>query len=690
MNTDNFLIEETDLELAQEICKPLENSVKRNRALANAISANIAAKFFTEGNCTVDTESGLHNIAAILEKYDISDIYVDSAYIDVRTFFNEEELAVPKSHFDNNILPSAYMFIKLTSELSGATVMGFVLPENIDTSVSHNNYYTVDVNSLTSFYDVESHLIKTEDTYAVEDTEIYNYLDGSLKDNNEFINKLIVSKDGRERLAKAAKAQYIFNFVSVVPSASKEESLDANIEIDALIEEPSLDLETDTLDMLEEAPSLDLEESLEPNFDENDDSLLEESDEATFDLTESDIEDDVLPIEQDSTEIEAIGEIETSDDSIEIADELDITLEENTPEMVEEPEISLVEENVEESSTNATLSSVFPEISEEEDTSPALANFSDEIKMATQNKEDEELVALIDKTEDVEEDSSNIEEQNSSFDSFKTVIAPNIEIEEDNAEELTEEDLANIESAQPEEIVDANEQHEQIDTLFGSDSEEENITYSTPVKKQGGSLKFLLVVGLLVAIGAGGFYGYNQFMANQEEAAQMVDTEPVQENESLPEAKQEAMPVESVEAPTKNEKVTNEGNSIAIPAIEQNLDASIIVSNLKVDWEVPAGYATNTSAKRYLVKLGKIIQLNLKTELLLLNKPPITNKIGVEIKYNSSSRKFETVGVTTSSGEKSVDNIILQTVQKALAMNLSTNTDSFSNLQGNPTLIIRL
>ena len=76
--------------------------------------------------------------------------------------------------------------------------------------------------------------------------------------------------------------------------------------------------------------------------------------------------------------------------------------------------------------------------------------------------------------------------------------------------------------------------------------------------------------------------------------------------------------------------------------------------------------------------------------MLLLNKPPITNKIAVEIRYNPSSRKFEAMGVTVSSGEQSVDNVIMQTVNKALAMNLSMNTDSFAKLQGNPVLIIHL
>ena len=48
MNTDNFLIEERDLELARDICKYIENPVIRNRAVANAIAGNVAEKYFTE------------------------------------------------------------------------------------------------------------------------------------------------------------------------------------------------------------------------------------------------------------------------------------------------------------------------------------------------------------------------------------------------------------------------------------------------------------------------------------------------------------------------------------------------------------------------------------------------------------------------------------------------------------------
>ena len=141
MNNDAFLIENYDIELAQDICKTIENNDTRNRAVACVLGAKISEKYFTETE--VDTKTGLHKIALVQERLEISDIYIKNNYIDVRDYFNDNELCVPKAHFDKETLPLAYMFIKLNEDLSGATVTGFVMPSVIDTSVEYNGYYAV-------------------------------------------------------------------------------------------------------------------------------------------------------------------------------------------------------------------------------------------------------------------------------------------------------------------------------------------------------------------------------------------------------------------------------------------------------------------------------------------------------------------------------------------------------------------
>ena len=311
------------------------------------------------------------------------------------------------------------------------------------------------------------------------------------------------------------------------------------------------------------------------------------------------------------------------------------------------------------------------------------------------------------------DDNKNETESLSSEFEFKTNTTPNVELDTDESNdtyaELLEEDekessiQSNIEQNKNSTIDEeqAHNKEDQLDSLFetseinneeinnapemeiGSDNE----TFINNNKKK--NSKIIPLLGIVTLIGALGYLGYSKFFVPQELEETPQESTIAKTIEPQKKVVEEAMPIESIDAKVNTNK-ENEGNAIEIPAIEQNLDASILVSNLKVDWEVPSGYITNNSAKRYLVKLGKIIQLNLKTELLLLNKPPITNKIAVEIKFNKDSKKFEAVGITISSGEQSVDDLILRTVRSALALNLSLNSDSFSKLQGNPILVIHL
>ena len=62
----------------------------------------------------------------------------------------------------------------------------------------------------------------------------------------------------------------------------------------------------------------------------------------------------------------------------------------------------------------------------------------------------------------------------------------------------------------------------------------------------------------------------------------------------------------------------------------------------------------------------------------------------IELEFNKNNNKFNVKGMTASSGEKVVDDLILRTVRNALDLNLKTNMNSFSNISGNPILVIKL
>ena len=214
VNNDNFLIEENDLELAREICKYIKQPEVRNRAVANTLAASLASKYFTE--VEVDTKSGVHNLTSVLDDIEVSDVYVNGSYIDVRFYFEGEDLTVPKSMYDSGLIPVAYLFIKLEENLAGGLVTGFVLPSSIDVSNEKDGYYLLSEDDLCSFYDIQPLLITQDDVELPEDfsKQIFDYLDGTLSNKNDFYKLLLSSTEARELLADASNVKNIFNFVS--------------------------------------------------------------------------------------------------------------------------------------------------------------------------------------------------------------------------------------------------------------------------------------------------------------------------------------------------------------------------------------------------------------------------------------------------------------------------------------------
>lgn len=776
MNNDNFLIEESDLELAKDICKDIEDSKTRNRAMANALASDLAIKYFQE--IEADTESGLHKIAYVLNDIDIADVYLRNSYVDVRVYFNENELCVPKSHFDRDLLPIAYMFVKLDSELSGAAVTGFITPSAIDRSVELNGYYKVNESDLVSYYDIEPLLVTREEEDLPKDIDslVFDYLDGKLSndDVNAFYRFLLTSSEYRQKLRDAAGVKNIFNFVSVVGKGAtleKQENTSAPIEeLEPLTQEDSLLEESGDFDLLEEEPTLDDSSDLDSFGDAESldsqeelglaateevdllESVGEEDLSEDFDLAESD--DSFGLLEEDSADditSDDGGLLEASSDELLLGEELDSgsELQEESVDVgisetddigsltlasavdqaeveigfVDSSDFGLLEESSVEPTIQADVPEALPSVSDDEasiSTLDSMIDDSDNFGLL------EETSEILDSSEDVNganeydivsepsKDESSIEElsfvdyadSESSSDAtveempedneFSTSVTPSLEtIESEETDEL-ESLLDNDEnrSVFDQEEQENGENNEQIEDLFADNGESQEVleeNFVQPVKQKKSS--FIPVVGTLAIVAAIAYFGYTKYMENSMESAEIPDsTQTVvqpQEQISKPVKEQEVMPIESVENIVL-QKQSNEGNAVSIPAIEQNLDASILVSNLSVNWEVPAGYVSNNASKRYFTKIGKIIQLNLKTEMLLLSKPPITNKIMVELEFNKNTNKFAVKGIIASSGEKNVDDLIVRTVKNTLDMNLKTNMSSFGSISGNPVLVIRL
>ena len=448
MNNDSFLIEESDIALAQSICNDIENDENRNFAMSNALAAKISKHFFTE--VEVDTETGLHNITSIIEKKDISDIYINNSYIDVRLYVNNTLPKIPKEHFELGLLPCAYMFIKIEEDLSSANVIGFIAPENIDQDSLEDGFYTVNEEDMVSYYDIEGLLSNVNENDIPDDFDlkIFNFLD-EIDDSESFYKSLLSSSFLRKATQDAYTAQKYLEDININP-----ELVDNEIE-DSSTEENIEHIEVANTEEDDDAENFELNTE-----DEEPDTVLSE------DLGMGSIEDnDLIDIEEYSDELEEVtplDEFETSESFEEPVDILDettddfIDLAESTDDIISietEQEDSLIENDslenfvLEENDTNLDI------VAEEDTQSLDFNSFSTnttpsiETIEKTEDYNDEELI----ETENSSDSENNFEIYNNEPDENIEVLSivdtpldedeTNLEVQEQDEEVALEKEL---------------------------------------------------------------------------------------------------------------------------------------------------------------------------------------------------------------------------------------------------------
>lgn len=659
MNNESFLIDNSDLEVSQVVCSNLVNTGFKNRAYANVLAAQLAKKYFLD--IDVDIDSGLYKIPQIIEKYDISDVYINDAYIDVRLYINPEEIYIPKSHFASGNMPVAYMFIKLSEGLTNGEVTGFITSENlIDVNITENGY-KVSEDDLVSFYEVQP-LLNNFDSLELSDElriKLIDFLDNEISDSEAFMGTLLHSKELRLELQKVSKVQTMFNYVSI--NNSSIENSENNIEKDfsdenQLVQEDStIEFDLDTVDDL----ALDSNENLEISIAENEviedfesindnDALIEE------DLIEN-ISNNVDIIEDfanERSDLEADISSSVNQDNTNISD--------HQYENIDEPSVDS-DMIIAESETLSVEDSQLPS-DEDAELDSLLSNTDAEYKTNTTPS-----ISDIESNSIIEEDANlELNKNNANF-----------EAENNDEISVNQENLNN-------------DSEQQLEALFGNDNNFDDENNVVNPKKR--SLFPVFIVSVLL-LGAG-YLGYNRIISSGLLTKKPNETSKIQKSVSQNKIQQTnnsqkaiPMPNETMEN-VKPKEVAIEEASTIVPVIEKNFTDSIDVTKLTINWEVPSNYISNTSVKRYFTRIGKIIQLNLKTDLMLTSKSPLTNKISLELEFDKTTEKFKFKKFIISSGEKAVDSVVEDVVKSTLNTNIKTNMSIFNNIKGNPVLVI--
>lgn len=480
-NTQETLIyiEKENHTEAEFMSRNFVNKELKNRAYLNALGAELVTKYLTSEGIKFNNVHNLHSISKVLESVDIADILLPNIHLDVRVVFNEKHIFIPKSHFELDLVPDAYVVLKLDEEFKHVELLGYFKPSQINKRNENREYYFFDRDklsspaTLTKF--VKDFTGRTSRDISEEDLLRGRELAISLADHNisvseekELLELLLLSDVLRESVLEFDNFETLSYSTAPVLSESLvapeivEENED-NTEEDAkeIIDgetklEPVEEISLATMAMDEE---LDLDEAFpEPELEEEplEETLVEEplDDPVSDEDTEEEIAEDI--------EEEAISEVEEQVENV-----LDENLIEEHIEEVAELDFVDLEPEVEEEEKKETIET---DLTEELDTTEDEDLAEEELattekETIDESEEDDEFVNELNEAAGITTDETSLEDD--ILEDGLDFVEPTEEmlIEEEEITEEVEEETLNLETEEQtlqEEIVE-NEESTELD-----------------------------------------------------------------------------------------------------------------------------------------------------------------------------------------------------------------------------------
>ena len=210
-NQDITLTEKEVLEESQNSVRTIADKLLKTKAYYNALAANAVMQYLKDKGLLRGEIVNMHSSSKMLVDFEIADIQLPNLYIDVRAVFDENEIFIPKKHFENKLIPDIYLIMKLDDDLTNGTLLGFVEPAKINKQNQNDEYYFVNKSILTppskltelinSFALKQQYVISESAELAIEKL-IMLYMDHDIDDTKleKLIDYLKNSVVAREKL----------------------------------------------------------------------------------------------------------------------------------------------------------------------------------------------------------------------------------------------------------------------------------------------------------------------------------------------------------------------------------------------------------------------------------------------------------------------------------------------------------
>lgn len=210
---DIIKIVDEDIKDASLSSSGFTDELIRKRAFADVLGARLAMKLLFSHKIEATNLYSLYTIHKVLSDMDIADISLHNMKVEARLVFDENQIFVPKSHFDYDIAPDLYLFLLLDSSFQSAECIGFIEPENINKENTNGEFYFVEKQELEPIKNLKKSVIKFKNILMPVSTEeeisraaemIIPFTDGELsEDDKKFLFKqLSMNFDLREKFVE--------------------------------------------------------------------------------------------------------------------------------------------------------------------------------------------------------------------------------------------------------------------------------------------------------------------------------------------------------------------------------------------------------------------------------------------------------------------------------------------------------
>ena len=381
-------IEKDNITEAEFMSKSFVNRGIKNRAYINALGAELVMKYLVSEGFNIEELHNIHSISKVLEKIDIADVLLPNIHIDVRVVFDDNQIFIPKSHFDLEIVPDIYLVLKLDEKFDHAEFLGYFKPEQINKKDANKDYYFIAKSKLSSPETLSKFIKdypgKVSRNLSEEDMLRGRELSVTLADHNitddefrEFLELLLLNDSLRESVLEfdnfetlaynvasgLGKSQSIELITPAVETPAGESSDSENSSGEELLNNEEITLaepELDDDDILLDESFFDDETESDENNNQSDTDEEEQQQPETdsedvsdnLENIETDIEEDTL-IEEESIDLgddlldenlTVSDDIETSTMEEDIQTDIDTSIEESSLPILDEESVDLGED----------------------------------------------------------------------------------------------------------------------------------------------------------------------------------------------------------------------------------------------------------------------------------------------------------------------------------------------------------